>query len=222
MIRVERSARPKVLAAKEAAWKAEIRAASTSEAREKAQQKYRHKQVKEALTAMFHGKCAYCESAITHIDYGHIEHFRPKALPEYFELAVDWDNLLLACGRCNGPENKGVRFPGAAEGGPLVNPTEEDPNLHLIFDFDPVTKLANVLDRSERGQTTWRILGLNRRELLHRRSDFVKKLRVIADHYNQDAAARDIIDAAVKGDAEYAAFARQLKRAIATGSHGPA
>ena len=106
MIRVKRGPKPQVLLEKEVVWKAKIGAASTPNAREKAQRRYQHKQIKEALTAMFHGKCAYCESAITHIDYGHIEHFRPKALTEFYELAVDWDNLLLACGRCNGPENK--------------------------------------------------------------------------------------------------------------------
>ena len=78
MIRVNRVVKPGVLVAKEAKWKAEIRAASTPQAREKAQNKYRHKQIKEALIAMFHGKCAYCESRMMHIDYGHIEHFKPR------------------------------------------------------------------------------------------------------------------------------------------------
>lgn len=215
MIRVNRVVKPKILATKEAKWKAEIRAASTPQAREKAQNKYRHKQIKEALIAMFHGKCAYCESRIMHIDYGHIEHFKPKARPEYHDLAVDWTNLLLACGRCNGTENKGVKFPGPAEGGPLVNPTEEDPDQHLRYDFDPMTKLANVLGISERGETTWKTLGLNRPELVRHRSGFVMKLWVIATLCQQDAAARKLIDEAVDNDAEYAAFARELKRNVA-------
>jgi uncharacterized protein (TIGR02646 family) len=161
---------------------------------------------------MFHGKCAYCESAITHIDYGHIEHFRPKAVPAYYELAVDWDNLLLACGRCNGAENKGTKFPGAGAGGPLVNPTEEDPSVFLRFDFDVATKLANVLDVSERGETTWKTLGLNRPDLARRRSNFVRKLWFIGLRYHQDQEARDIIDLAVGESAEYSAFAREVRK----------
>lgn len=214
MIWIKRASKPAILAAKEARWKTEIRVAASPETRAKAQNKYRHKKIKDALVAMFHGKCAYCESRINHIDYGHIEHFKPKSLPEYYELAVDWSNLLLACGRCNGPENKGVKFPGSAEGGPLVNPTEDDPAIHFRFDFDTGTKLASVLDHSERGKTTVKVLGLNRRELIHHRSDFVKKLCVIATRYEQDAEARLIIDAAIMDNAEYAAFAREIKRTI--------
>jgi uncharacterized protein (TIGR02646 family) len=214
MIQVHRAPKPGILVRKETKWKAAIRGASSASARRKAQRRYEHEEIKAALVGMFHGKCAYCESAICHVDYGHIEHFRPKALPAYFELAVEWENLLLACGRCNGAEHKGVKFPGPAEGGPLVNPTEENPAEHLHFDFDPCAKLANVLGGTERGETTWRTLGLNRPELVRRRSDFVKKLWVIGTRYHQDPEAREIIDLAVKDDAEYAAFARELKRFI--------
>jgi uncharacterized protein (TIGR02646 family) len=214
MIRVQRGPKPNILLRNETKWKAAIRAAKTAIVREKAQNKYRHDHIKEALVRMFQGKCAYCESSITHIDYGHIEHFKPKALPAYYELAVEWSNLLLACGRCNGAENKGVKFPGPADGGPLVNPTEENPADHLRFDFDVATKLANVLGSSIRGETTWKTLGLNRLELVRRRSDFVKKLWVIGVRYYQDPEAREIINMAVNDSAEYAAFARELKKFI--------
>jgi hypothetical protein len=107
-----------------------------------------------------------------------------------------------------------MKFPGPAEGGPFVNPTEDDPADHLRFDFDLATKLANVLGRTERGETTWKTLGLNRPELVRRRSDFVKKLWVIGVRYHADAEAREIINMAVNDSAEYAAFARGLKRFI--------
>ena len=214
MIRIARTKRPDVLVKKVANWKRSIREASTDSARQNAQGKYQHVDIKNGLVDMFHGKCAYCESAITHIDYGHIEHFKPKSKPAYYELAVDWDNLLLACGRCNGAENKGSRFPLEDEDGPLVNPVEEEPSQHLSFDFDLRLRLANVLGMSKRGETTRRILGLNRPELVKRRSDFVKKLWVIACLYNEDDAAREIIDLAIDSKEEYAAFARALKRFI--------
>lgn len=214
MIRVNRGRKPSVLVKNESRWKKAIRSARTDAAREKAQGKYQHKQIKEALDLTFHGKCAYCESQIKHVDYPHIEHFRPKSVRKYYELAVDWDNLLLACGRCNGVENKGVQFPTKAEKGPLVNPTEEDPGRHLSFDFDPVTKLANVLGISDRGETTRIVLGLNRPDLVRHRSDFVKKLWVIASRYHQDQDARGIIDEAVGEKSEYTAFARALKHNV--------
>jgi uncharacterized protein (TIGR02646 family) len=70
---------------------------------------YSDKSVRKLLAKMFHGKCAYCESKITAIYNGDIEHFRPKGeinevnptKPGYFWLASDWDNLLFACPFCN-------------------------------------------------------------------------------------------------------------------------
>jgi uncharacterized protein (TIGR02646 family) len=214
MIRVPRTQKPAVLADNEAKWKNNIRLASTDAARKKAQDRYKHEDIKQALIEMFHGKCAYCESAITHTDYGHVEHFKPKSAPAYYELAVDWDNLLLACGRCNGVEHKGSKFPLANEGGPIVNPVRQDPSRHLRFDFDPKLKIANVLGISKRGETTRITLGLNRPKLLEHRSKFVTKLWVISFSYHSDAVAREIIDSAICPQEEYSAFALALKKSL--------
>lgn len=70
---------------------------------------YSDKSVRKLLVKMFHGKCAYCESKITAIYNGDIEHFRPKGeikevnptKPGYFWLASEWENLLFACPFCN-------------------------------------------------------------------------------------------------------------------------
>ncbi|MGR8934038.1 MAG: hypothetical protein ACU837_06555 [Gammaproteobacteria bacterium] len=78
---------------------------------------YGHKTVKETLNAMQHGNCCFCESKITHISFGDVEHFRPKAgykqngteklqTPGYYWLVYDWENLLLSCERCNREYNK--------------------------------------------------------------------------------------------------------------------
>ena len=71
---------------------------------------YADKEVRKQLKKMSHGKCAYCESKITSIYNGDIEHFRPKGgygetnpitKPGYYWLASDWNNLLFACPFCN-------------------------------------------------------------------------------------------------------------------------
>lgn len=71
---------------------------------------YANKEVRKQLKKMSHGKCAYCESKITSIYNGDIEHFRPKGgygennpitKPGYYWLASDWNNLLFACPFCN-------------------------------------------------------------------------------------------------------------------------
>lgn len=69
---------------------------------------YKGDDVRYALEALFHGKCAYCE---TRYDVGapvDIEHFRPKGEvadlpghPGYWWLAADWGNLLPSCIDCN-------------------------------------------------------------------------------------------------------------------------
>lgn len=69
---------------------------------------YGDETVREQLVNMFQKKCAYCESKITSVYNGDIEHFRPKGgygdplkAPGYYWLAADWDNLLFACAMCN-------------------------------------------------------------------------------------------------------------------------
>ncbi|AYB31662.1 retron system putative HNH endonuclease [Chryseolinea soli] len=72
---------------------------------------YNSKDIKRALKDLFYGKCAYCETKITTVTVGDIEHFRPKGeiideqkkklIPGYYWLAYDWNNLLLSCNNCN-------------------------------------------------------------------------------------------------------------------------
>src|SRR5713226_8163541 len=112
MIKVQRTPAPTILNKKRTEWLFALQQANSPKERARAENKYRHPKIKEALVSLFHGKCAYCESHITHIDYGHIEHYRPKSGPQgRAELCFEWTNLLLACGVCNGAEFKQNGFP---------------------------------------------------------------------------------------------------------------
>ena len=70
---------------------------------------YSKKPLKKALTALFHGKCAYCESRYAGSQPMDVEHWRPKGqvdipgrvLPGYYWLAATWKNLLPSCIDCN-------------------------------------------------------------------------------------------------------------------------
>lgn len=69
---------------------------------------YKAEDVKLALRNLFHGKCAYCESAIEATQPTDVEHYRPKggvqdrkAHPGYWWLAMRWSNLLPSCIDCN-------------------------------------------------------------------------------------------------------------------------
>ena len=236
MIPVARTAPPKVLQRLGAHWLATLRAAINeleqvqndpqatkrdirrAKAKKKnAQNKYSHREIKDALVTMFHGKCTYCESSIRVVTYGHIEHFYPKGDPNYVDKTFEWDNLLLSCDVCNDPGHKGTNLPLDADGDPLlIDPTDgvTDPAAHLKFSWAPRTGLASVYGLDERGQEVERVFDLNgvrgRKALIRERSRYVKKLYVILKLYDRrkdGAEALAILQEACQPDAPYSAFA---------------
>jgi uncharacterized protein (TIGR02646 family) len=218
LISVTRSSQPAVLQKNAASWLSKLKAPSSApntpkEQLKKAQNKYRHAQIKDALVNMFHGKCAYCESKITVVTYGAIEHFYPKS--KYVDLTFEWSNLLLSCDVCNNANHKGTKFPLDAKGNPLlIDPTDEntDPNKHLEFDWDAIAGLASVYGRDERGETVETIFDLNgmngRRELVAHRSQYVKKLfALLRLARSGDEGAIALLKESCDSSAEYSAFA---------------
>ncbi|WP_249094752.1 retron system putative HNH endonuclease [Argonema galeatum] len=183
---------------------------------ESAINKYRQKEIKDALERMFHGKCAYCESQVTTTGYGDIEHFCPKRNPRCVNLTFEWSNLLLSCEKCNDAGHKGTQFPIDSNGNPLlIDPTDEetDINQHLDFSWDVVDG-ARVEGRDVRGKEVERIFDLNsdrgsRKELIKHRSARVKQilslLKIAQQTANPDAIA--LLKEHCQPSAEYSAFA---------------
>ncbi|HEY3251194.1 MAG TPA: hypothetical protein VGK25_08755 [Ignavibacteria bacterium] len=154
---------------------------------------------KRVLMKSFNNRCAYCESYITHIDYGDVEHFRPKGNvtddPEhsgYFWLAYNESNFLLSCAKCNQIggklnnfpiEGKRAYFPDDKledEKPVLLDPSEDDILEHLDFcpkEFELCK--GPVAGKTPRGKRSIDIYNLNR--------DLLKSMR------NQKQA--DIINA---------------------------
>lgn len=64
-------------------------------------------EAKGQLLAETHEKCAYCESDVTAVAFGDVEHYRPKSV--YWWLAYVYDNYLASCSVCN-QQFKGARF----------------------------------------------------------------------------------------------------------------
>jgi len=214
VIHVPKGKIPSVLAAHAAEWTKALLSAQGKKAKERAEGRYRHEEVKAALISDFHGKCAYCESYIRHVDHGHIEHYRPKGDARWRHLTFDWKNLLLACGRCNGAEHKGTRFPEVGDGGPILNPCADEPNEHLRFVYEPTAQLASVYGRTERGATTEEVLGLNRPELRAHRSDKVKMMAAICLMAATNASAAKLWAELQDASKEYSAFARSLNQQL--------
>jgi uncharacterized protein (TIGR02646 family) len=109
-------------------------------------------------------RCMYCLDS-----HGcDVEHFRPKAV--YPEQGFQWLNLLLCCTECG--RFKGDQFPTDNSKVLLIDPTAEDPWVHL--DFEPNTGNltarfdAQAAEWSSKGTKTVEVLQLDRREALGR------------------------------------------------------
>lgn len=118
--------------------------------------RYKVKDVKNALDQLYHGKCAFCE---TKIEQSHVEHYRPKSI--YYWLAYSWDNLILACATCN--QHKRQQF--ELEGVPQVfvnNPNNiRDINrLSANYDLLESPKMVNPEVTDPLGQITFTRLGV--------------------------------------------------------------
>jgi uncharacterized protein (TIGR02646 family) len=159
---------------------------------------YGHPEVRRRLLRAQHNKCAYCEVLIVS-ESGDIEHFRPKAgvrqrqdqpkqSPGYFWLAYTWNNLLYACSRCNREykrdifplEDPATRADAMHDGGStageaplLLDPTLDDPELHIGFNGER----AEPLNGERRGRVTLDVLGLNRNRLLEARWEKLQYIR---------------------------------------------
>jgi uncharacterized protein (TIGR02646 family) len=152
---------------------------------------YGAKSVKSALINAQHDKCAFCESKVSHIAHGDVEHYRPKGgirqndsdpleQPGYFWLAYVWENLFFACQLCNQSFKKNM-FPLAdpirrarshlddltAEQPMLIHPADEDPSALIGFREE----IAFPIDDNPRAHATIEVLGLNREAMAEHRRD---------------------------------------------------
>ncbi len=178
---------------------------------------YGHESVKQALIDAQHKKCCFCESKLTHITSGDVEHFRPKAAvrddgtaaltyPGYYWLAYDWDNLMLACELCNrrhkaslfpllNPSDRVTSHRNAArlrrEQPVFIKPDNEDPEALIDFRFGfPFARGDN-----RRARITIQALGLDRGELDEVRREhlsLVQTLLNILDGTHRDHDRRHI------------------------------
>ncbi len=164
---------------------------------------YRDRALKDHLIAEAHGKCVYCESKITHLYFGDIEHIKPQALFPHERLVVD--NLVFACARCNNAKSD---FWDPTT--PLLNPYLDDPNEELLA-------LGYLIARRPgrvRARLTIDHLDLNRPALLERRRERIELLQALADQFTEagPGAIKDLLRAELcrqaAEDSEYAMIVR--------------
>lgn len=174
---------------------------------DKLAENYKHAVNKAALVEASHGKCMYCESKISHVYYGDIEHIKPKAAGKYPHLAFEWTNLGFSCAICN--NTKKDRYdPGC----PPIDPYSEDPSRHLL----PFGTMMRHRAGSERGEVTILLTGLNRVELVERRAMTLRSLQSAIDacfRSNSPVIKETLLDALRQeglADKEYSLFTSAL------------
>lgn len=208
MIRLTKGSKPRVLERLGKKWTDDLleQIRKGEDPSDYLQSRYRHEEIKTALVAETHGKCAYCESKVMHIAYGDVEHIIPKSTDR--SLTFVWENLTLACDRCN--TNKGA-FVGNHDR--LIDPYATEPLNHLNI-FGPII-LARPGDGD--GKITEKEIGLNRIPLVERRIERLKALAEMVDTMTNAADAdvgatirRDIEERELAPDKEFAAFAREF------------
>ena len=163
--------------------------------------RYNHKDVKETLLKETHGKCAYCESKLTHIAYGDIEHIIPKSSAP--ARTYEWDNLTTACDICN--TNK-----SDTEG--MVDPYIDDPEtVHFRFHGPMMT----IVPGNETAKLTLIELDLNRPDLMGRRKDHLEDLGrrleeivTARDDRTRAALIRALVETETKSTKEFATCTR--------------
>lgn len=157
-----------------------------------------HRDTREALTTLFNGKCAYCESQLGATGLATIDHFRPRRRTvdlhgnhfptRYWWLAQEWTNLYLACQLCN--SHKANRFPTVGprasyhhsrkkmleslqlEKPLLLDPCNDPVEEHLLFD-----EKGRVGSDTRRGEITIELLALNRAPLVRERKRVALEVR---------------------------------------------
>jgi hypothetical protein len=168
--------------------------------------------VAETLWKAQRHKCCYCETIIQCCRHD-VEHYRPKAQANrgthhaathgYWWLAFTWKNLLFACGNCNQGKAKGIKFPLAKGGAPLVaeqqpkrreRPLLLDPAVecgveHIEFRYVPAWKKWKPFARggSPKGDATIRTCMLDRDDLVELYTSYVN--RVVQPEVNEVKAA---------------------------------
>jgi hypothetical protein len=154
------------------------------------------KELKPFLEGLFHKKCAYCEGNYEAGSWMDVEHYRPKDKvaddvnhPGYYWLAYNYQNLLLACNKCNRGSGKSTFFPiegiraylpghSLEDEKPLLLNPYNDKNIeeHITFGIKGI-----ITGKTDKGRETIKICNLGREELntARQRSWEIKKIHLL-------------------------------------------
>jgi len=166
---------------------------------EKLKTNYNYPENKEALSESSYGKCMYCECFVPHIDYGDVEHIKPKS--KYSSEMYNWDNLGFSCTKCNQKYKRDNYDPN------LINPYDIDP-LDYIYFLGPILRAKGSNDR---GRITITVIQLNRNDLFQKRREALISFECLIDKYYlatnliEKEALKALIEEYISEDKEFSA-----------------
>lgn len=205
MIELAKKPKPQLLVDNGDAWTADLMREfyKTGVINKTKQNRYSRTEIKDVLVNETNGKCAYCESKVTHIYPGDIEHIIPKSI--FPRLTFTWQNLTFGCYWCN---NKKRNFLDRAN--MMLNPYKDKISEHIRA-FGP---LICHINSSQRGEITWRKLELNRPELRDKRREKIEELQLLIDKYNltQNQTLRGLIESEILDFIDRTEFSFTLKQ----------
>ncbi len=204
MIRLSKGPKPQILVENGEAWTSEYLNWSEQPVGT-GPRPYAHPEIRSALEDETRSKCAYCEGRVNDVAYTHIEHKLPKR--KYPEMVCAWENLTIACPRCN--TNKGdYDIPEC----PLLDPYRDNVEEEVAFGGPLALPRGGPSARA-----TITRLKLNRMDLLYSRSERLERLDSLLDLVERAASKPDVlhslwldIDAATAAEGEFASACRQF------------
>lgn len=180
MIKLNKLDKPEILSSHEEEWKERYLTLlkSGNPIPHSLKHKYGDKDIKDIIKQETNNKCAYCESIVSHVCPGDIEHILPKKHRP--DLIFEWTNLTLACEECNRTRKSDYYNPIE----PLINPYIDDPSNHLLA----VGPYIFHKPGDKKGELTEKILEFNRVELIERRIERLYQLHNLLDKWTNETS----------------------------------
>lgn len=210
MRKIKKLAKPQVLVDNADKWTQEycLCLSSGQKPSETVATRYKDSSIKATLERETHGKCAYCESKLKHIEYGDIEHILPKSKRP--DLYVEWSNLTLACEQCNRSGKKTYYDPQLL----LINPYIDDPE-QFFHDLGPIIM---PIAGNDRAYITESVLQLNRPALYEQRYERMLSVKSLLNSWKKEQrpAMKQVLEQQLHGeyteDKEYSSTVKAYLR----------
>ncbi len=153
-------------------------------------------EIRSALLAMQHGRCAYCECSVSDCkDKGHIEHFRKRSL--YPDLTFCWDNLFYSCvtgNTCGRHKDANWAKSDCAED--LIDPCKDNPEDFFGFDHQGRIFIKDALSEKEhrRAEFTIKAFNLNEPTLVAKRRNRLRACQSCSSVEERDYILRSALE----------------------------